>query len=386
MRLPTVSVAHFDGCTTHDYQAGVEAALSYLGSIGRFVKPGQRVLLKPDLMYDYPGGCGYTSSPQFVAAVARAVSDVGAAVIVGDSPFVLRGNITDFWRVAGILDAAEQGHFELVNFEMSGSQAVALETRVYYISRAVLEADAVINLPRLKYDRWTGFAGGIRNMLGTLPGFQKGRLYKEVSGGRELADIMVDIFSVVRPVLTIAEAVPVNLDETSLSRGGAYIVASSDTVAIDTVLSEMLRLDQTKIHTTRAAADAGLGIGWAEAIRLAGSPLNLTGNEFRQHSPVGRKAVLRKMARGIVEPYVWMKSSVNGDLCSGCGTCLDSCPTKAIQMPVGTSTPRINYNLCICCWAGLANCPTQAIYLEESRAVRKLFPVSSHSRDATSIS
>ncbi len=374
LKLPTVGVARCEGYSSGDYRIALRSALSHLGDMGRYIRPGQRVLLKPDLMYDYPGGCGCTTSPEFIAAVAALVRAAGGDVCVGDSPFILRGNIYDFWRGAGILDMARCHNLELVNFEMGGSRAVALETRVYYISQQVLDADVVINLPRVKYDRRTGFAGGIRNMLGTLPGFQKGRLYREFSGGRGLADVLVDIFSAVRPALTIAEAVPVASAPPSMNIETAFVLASDDTVALDAVVSDILRLDESGNHTTRAAAEAGLGIGWMEGIQVEGFPLGLVENRFRPDPAGGRKKFFQRVARSLAQPYLWMKSNVNGELCCGCGTCIDSCPTNAIQVEEGCRTPSINYSLCICCWAGLSNCPSSAIYLEESTAVRKLFP------------
>lgn len=372
--LPTVSVERFDNRAPVSYQTGIQSALDRLGGLAEFVKPGQKVLLKPDLMFDYPGDCGQISSPEFVAAVGRLVKELGAEVYIGDSPFILRGDVQNFWQRTGMLKIGLRNGFQLVNFEMTGSRAVAVDTRVFYISTAVLDADVVINLPRLKRDSRVGYAGAIRNMLGTIPGFQKGRLYKERPRGRELAGILVDIFSVVRPELTIMESDPEGHPKVSPFYGHSFAVVSADAVAADAVAAEILGFDVDNAYTARLAGDAGLGISWLEAIMLEGVPLREVRAHVRPAYTGKTSRVLHRVARGLMEPHVWLKSSVNGELCNGCGTCVKSCPTNALRIADGSRTPSINHNICIGCWAGLTNCPTQAIYLESSRLVNHLFP------------
>ena len=82
LSLPTVSVECFDSRAPVSYQNGIERALDRLGGLGKYVRPGQRVLLKPDLMYDYPGDCGQTTSAEFTAAVGRMVAELGAYCLV----------------------------------------------------------------------------------------------------------------------------------------------------------------------------------------------------------------------------------------------------------------------------------------------------------------
>lgn len=372
--LPTVGVERFDRRTFDCYRTGIEHALDHLGGLAKYVKPGQKVLLKPDLMYDYPGDCGLVTSAEFIAAVGRMVKELGGDASIGDSPFILRGRIEDFWRRNGLHEVARRDGLELVNFEMASSRAVAVETRVFYISKAVLEADLVINLPRLKRDSRTGYAAAIRNMLGTIPGFQKGRIYQESHGGRRLAGILVDLFSVVRPALTIMEADPSGLPSASQCAGDSFVVASDDAVAVDTIAAEILGIAAHKAYTARIAGDAGMGINWLEGIKLRGATLSKLSALFDLDSRRKSATVFERVARGIVEPYVWLRSSINGELCDGCGSCVESCPTSALKMVEGARTPSINSNLCIGCWAGLTNCPTQAIYLQGSRLVNRLYP------------
>lgn len=374
LSLPTVSVERFDSRATVSYQTGIKRAIDRLGGLAEYVKPGQKVLLKPDLMYDYPGDCGQTTSAEFTAAVGQLASELGAEVSIGDSPFVLRGTMQDFWRRTGMLDMARKNGFTLVNFEMTGSRATAIDTRVFYIARAVLEADVVISLPRLKRDSRVGYAGAVRNLLGAIPGFQKGRLYREYPNGKELATVLVDILAAVKPDLTIMEADAKGGPGVPCDASQSFVVASADAVALDAVAAEILGFDVDDAYTARMAGEAGLGIGWLEGIMLDGVSLDEVRDHIRPSYTHKRPRIFQRLARGLVEPYVWLKSSINGELCDGCGNCVRSCPTNALQMAAGATTPSINQNICISCWAGLTNCPTQAIFLQGSRLVNRLFP------------
>lgn len=371
--LPTVAVVRSDFGRTDLLEQGLRQALAHLGGMETFVRAGQRVLLKPDLMRDYPGGTGPTSDPEFVAAVGRLVAEHGARVMIGDSPFVLRGSLESFWKATGMAEIAARDGFELVNFERAGSRAVPIDTTVYYISRAVAEADVVINIPRLKADVWTGFAGGLRNMFGVIPGFQKGRLYKRGFNSKNLARTLVDVFSAVKPSLTIMEVSSTNGQNRPAVASDGFVVASSDAVALDTVVTEILGFNPDKMYTVRFGADAGLGIGWPEGIIIAGERLAQLRKTVR--GSVRRRSLgfMPGMALNLVEPMIWMRSFVDGDVCDGCGACIEFCPTKALHFREGSDKPTINYNLCINCWAGLSNCPAKAISLRKSRIASKVF-------------
>lgn len=371
--LSQVGITGIDKTSPATIEVALEQVLSYLGGLDRYVQPGLRVLLKPDLMIDYPGTSGGTTDSEVVAAMARLLMRCGAEVVVGDSPFVPLSGIDEFWRRTGLASVAARDGFELVSFEMAGSEAIAVDTRVYYISRAVLGADVIINMPTLKPDSWTGFAGAIRNTVGAVPGFQKGRYFARASSARDLAGFLVDILSLVRPELSIIDMPSGTMAERGGPDSPGFIAASSDAVALDTVIAEILGLEHHNVHTTRLAAEAGMGFGWPEAVRIRGECLEALIPFF--NTVGGRRSLrfLRNLKRGITEPFVWMRSSVNRHLCDGCGACVSSCPTKALHFPDGSREPTINYDLCINCWAGLSNCPVQAIQVEPSPRARKMF-------------
>ncbi|MDD1669876.1 MAG: DUF362 domain-containing protein, partial [Methanomicrobiales archaeon] len=67
-------------------RSGLASCLALLGGIGRFVKPGQRVLVKPNLLARRPPHAAVTTHPAVVQAVVEAVQEAGAEACIGDSP------------------------------------------------------------------------------------------------------------------------------------------------------------------------------------------------------------------------------------------------------------------------------------------------------------
>jgi len=64
----------------------VAAALAELGGINRFIKPGDRVLIKPNCAFDRPPHLGATTSPDVLAEVVRQCTAAGGEVRVTDNP------------------------------------------------------------------------------------------------------------------------------------------------------------------------------------------------------------------------------------------------------------------------------------------------------------
>ena len=64
----------------------VRRAVDLLGGMGQFVKPGELVLIKPNLLKARPPEAAVTTHPEVVRSVIRLVHEAGGAALVGDSP------------------------------------------------------------------------------------------------------------------------------------------------------------------------------------------------------------------------------------------------------------------------------------------------------------
>ncbi|MFQ5453242.1 MAG: DUF362 domain-containing protein, partial [Candidatus Zixiibacteriota bacterium] len=286
----------------------------------------------------------------------------------GDSPFVFHENIESVWKKTGMAKIAREENFELVNFEKSGACLKVVETRGYYISKSALEVDLIINLPKLRTDPWCGFAGGIRNMLGVLPGFQKGMLYRKNHYQKIIAQILVDIYSLVQPELNIVDAISNEGNELA-----GFLFVSTDSVAVDAVLTEVLGIDQNKVYVVRYATDAGLGIGWLEGIDIVGETIeNIKINNLSGYKSNGN-ILISKIALMLSGSLGWVKPNIDKKLCTSCGICANVCPTHTLSINEEDNIPTFNHDLCVKCWSCLANCSVGAIHLKKSPFEGNLF-------------
>ena len=95
-------------------------AVGLLGGLGQFVRTGERVLLKPNMLEGLPSECAVTTHPAVVQAMIRQVRQLGAVPLVGDSPGV-SGTLKTAEK-CGIFAVCQQENVELVPFEQSAEQ------------------------------------------------------------------------------------------------------------------------------------------------------------------------------------------------------------------------------------------------------------------------
>ena len=253
----------------------VRAAIDRVGGIERFVRPGETVLLKPNMSWDRTVEQGANTHPLVVAEVVRLCREARAGrILVVDVP------VHDANRSAersGIRAAALAAGAEVVLPPQAGFTEAALHGSVlerWEIFSPLFEADKVINLPVVKDHALTSFTCGLKNFYGLLGG-TRARLHQNVH------ESIADIAAAIRPTLTVVDATRV------MVRGGPTggrledvvamnaVAAGTDPVALDAWGATLLKLDPRTIPHIVLAEGKGLGslqagVGSLEEI-LAGS-------------------------------------------------------------------------------------------------------------------
>jgi uncharacterized protein (DUF362 family)/NAD-dependent dihydropyrimidine dehydrogenase PreA subunit len=368
-----VSIVTCDGYNPETLHSGIVHALDQIGGLGKFVKPGMRVLLKPNLLSAKPPERAITTHPEIVAVVASEVRKLGAEVIVGDSPGGAKRGVKRVWENTGMLAMAEREKIELVNFEGSGVVKFNVNNKQYYLAKPAIEADLIINLPKLKTHVLTLMTGGVKNMFGIIPGFRKGEYHKEAPKPSDFAQIIVDILSIKPPALTIMDAV-LAMEGDGPSSGSVrkanLILASSDPVAIDAVASEIIGLKPDQVPTTKIASESGLGIGWTEAIDIVGEKLKAVKiSDFKLTS--NRKIeLIPAFLSKLLTHYVWVRPAIEKQSCTKCNICVISCPTGAL-LSHKEEFPIFNHKSCINCWCCHELCPSGAVFVDQSWLAKK---------------
>ena len=158
-------------CPTYDREmvrASLLRLLEPLGGMAAFVLPGERVLIKPNMLYAKAPECGVTTHPEVLRAVIELVREAGGIPLVGDSP-----GFGDFRKVAeksGLLRVAEETGAEMVDFAEAVEVPSGGMFKRFELARPYLEADRVINLPKLKTHEMMTMTCAVKNLFGAVVG------------------------------------------------------------------------------------------------------------------------------------------------------------------------------------------------------------------------
>lgn len=335
--------------------ARLRELLHPLGGMEQFVSPGARVLLKPNLVFGRGTEKAINTHPEVVRAAATLAREAGAGWIgVGDSPGF--GTARAAARACGLAAVAEEEGLEIVEFtpaeDVNPERAfVRLE-----LARELLEADVIVNLPKMKTHGQMVMTLAVKNMFGAVPGARKLQWhYRAGRDQRFFARAINEIASRVRPHLNILDAV-VGMDGMGPTAGRAravgFLAASADAWALDAAVMDVLELDREMLFVLADAKEHG-PTGWEDATITGDSPAALRPDDWR--IPALRTL---QMHGGFIErrlPGVakWLRSRmtprpVPKESCIGCGYCVDICPAKAMRLEDGRL--RIDEETCIRCF------------------------------------
>lgn len=365
-------------CESYDSDAvarAIREALGLVGGLRQVVSSGQNVLLKPNLLSAKAPERAITTHPGVLAAVAAAVRAAGGRPSVGDSPGGAVRGIERVWRNTGMLEMSETTGVPLVNFEASGSVELRGRLRTYMVARPVVDADVVINVPKLKTHVLTAYTGCVKNMYGAIPGFGKGRLHSVAPRPVPFSRIVVDVYSLVRPALHVMDAV-VAMEGDGPSGGrprhvGALLVGT-DGVAVDAVAAQMIGFREGRVPTIAWAAELGLGTAKLSEIEVVGedpASFDLTGFELPS------SGVLNFIPTFVVralKPWIWVRPEMSAEWgCRGeaCGLCVKSCPVDALLMT--EAGPVADGEACVECLCCHEVCPENAVRVRLSWLARR---------------
>ncbi len=362
---PTVAVARCESYALPEVERAVRAVLEPFGGMAAFVRPGQKVLLKPNLLSAKEPDRAITTHPALIEVLAAAVREAGGEPTAGDSPGGAIRGVERVWRNTGMLELAERIGLPLVSFEAEGAVSMQGELASYMIARPVVEADVIVNVPKLKTHVLTLFTGCVKNTYGAIPGFGKARIHAQAPRPVPFSRHVVDVYSLVRPALHIMDAV-VAMEGDGPSGGrpkhvGA-ILAGTDPVAVDAVAARMIGYRDGQVPTVRIAASKGLGEADPSKIAIVGddpSSFDLADFELPRTGPFN---LIPTFVVRALRPWIWILPEMSPEWgCRGdaCGLCVRSCPVEAIEMRDGR--PVVKKNVCVECLCCHEICPHEAV-------------------------
>jgi uncharacterized protein (DUF362 family)/ferredoxin len=386
-RVALVRCGEYDQATVDE---AVSRGLQLLGGLEPYVRAGEHILLKPNLLVGANPEGLVSGHPTVFRAVARHLRDAGAELSYGDSPAF--GSTAGAARKAGIAAVAEELGIRLADF--STGRTVSFPEgqliKQFTIACAALDADGIVSLPKLKTHGLMRMTGAVKNQFGCIPGLLKGEFHARMNTMERFGQMLVDLNRLLRPRLFILDGVIAmqgNGPRSGDARPMSVLLFSTDPVALDATVCRMIALDPMLVPTVRFGE--AWGLGRAADVEIVGDPLSsfvdrdfvvnrAPGSTTGESGRFGRFTRDRLVPRPVIDP----------SLCTACGTCVKMCPVepKAVDFQSGyewvdesadqstllmdgapvrarthTSPPVHHYDRCIRCYCCQELCPEQAI-------------------------
>ncbi len=355
----------------------VKRSIDLIGGIERFASPGQKILLKPNILTPTPSDKCVVTHPDVVYAVAKLLVDNGCKVMIAESPgagtVYSAANLRKAYEKVGYDQVARELGIELnedVRARDVANPDGVLMKRLRLIE-PVFNVDAVVVVSKMKTHLFTYMTGAAKNAFGLVPGMEKATFHARLQRSEEFARMIVDVNEYVKPTLEIMDAVEAmegDGPQSGTPRHVGAILSSGSYSALDVVATRIMSIDPNEICTIKEAVDRGLLAEDLSDVEMVGDGLEkFIVKDFQRPSTfIGKKkseSRTVKVLMTLIKVYA-LRPNIVRSMCVGCGKCYRGCPMKAITMKNGKA--KVNQRKCIRCYSCHEFCDGHAIRLRRS--------------------
>ena len=259
---PTVVLQRCAAYDSNKVYSAILRLFEHLGGIARYIRPSQRILIKPNLIVPKCPDVPAQTHPEVIYAVARIVKEAGAVPLVGDSP--AWSHTRGCLKALGIDERLEALGAEIIQLDQP--VRMDIDGMTVGLSRVALEADAIINLPKLKAHQQLGATFAFKNMYGCVAGLAgKEKAYWHFARGKDYAKfcrMIIGIYQTLNPVLNIIDGIvsmegqgPIN----GQPRQVGCLIAGVDPMACERVCCELVGFNPADLPLLKTASDLGIG-------------------------------------------------------------------------------------------------------------------------------
>lgn len=381
--MPKVALV---GCKNYDVQLikeKLESTIVALGGLDKFIRPGQTILLKVNLLMKRTPEEATTTHPAFVEALGKILLAFGVKVIIGDSPGgpFNEKSLLGIYKTCGFADILCDGMILNENYE----------SRNHYCQDAIMiknletidvlhEVDAVISVSKLKTHGMTKFTGAVKNMYGIVPGLKKAEYHYTLPSIEDFSQMLVDVCLHANPILSFMDGI-VAMEGAGPSGGDprevGVILASTSPYHLDMVACQTVGIDPMEVPTIKRSLERGFIKETFNDIVMVMEPYQkYFVDDFKIPSISGVGLLKNKVPRWvdkIVDYVIKPKPVVHFKTCIGCGECAVCCPAHTIEMI--NRKPIIHLNDCIRCFCCQELCPAKAIEVHRHFIGKKLIKI-----------
>jgi len=329
------------------------------------------VLLKPNLLGAYPPDRAITTHPNLVAAVIEVLKDHDIKISLMDNP---GGTVNAMraYQLTGMESLVKLYEITLINPVKIGIYTYNMNAK-YTVNKAFIDAEAIINLAKLKTHMYTLFTGAIKNFYGIIPGLAKSNLHRLAPNPTKFAEIVVDIYEVIKDkvVFNLIDGI-IGMDGDGPSTGDVkkfdIILGSKNAIAVDYFASRFMGYDPEKIPITRIAAER-LGLKYDEFHLSSEFDENYVLPNCNIQASKRKNRILNLLSvplKGFVKRFFWTIPYFEPQKCVQCKACVKFCPGKALSLEENDLAPKIDPQKCILCMCCIEICPEHAVSLKKS--------------------
>ena len=357
----------------------IRQGICLLGGLETFVRPSERILIKPNVLSGVSPDKAVTTHPAVFRAVLQCLKEDGyERLFYGDGPGSREKETEQAMKACGLKEAADQFGVSLADFRTSVKVSFpeGKTAKEFVLAKAFRDTDAIISVCKMKTHALENITGAVKNQYGLVFGKHKAAGHALYPDSMHFAEMLADLDLCVKPRLYIMDGViamegngPGSGDPVSMG----VVLISADPVALDTVFARLVYVDPQNIPTCVAGEKAGLGTMKEEEITVLteDGPLTVAeaagkygkpGFNVKRKKPVFWRlgAFFRKPGKKKDRPVV------DPDKCIGCGICEEACPVEGKAVHAGNGKKAVyDYDKCIRCYCCQEMCPRKAITKEE---------------------
>lgn len=292
----------------------VKEGIHLVGGLQKFVKPGSKVLVKPNIC---SLSLAITADRKVTWSTAKVLKEYGCDVTIGENPVVDCPSMKLFSKPE-VLRTAEKAGVKILNLRADEHVKVKVPNPKFFeeftVSKTALTSDLIVGVPTMRRHWMSGATLSIKNMYGTVSTTQRHIIHR-----KGLYWGLAEINKVLRPGLIVMDGINASGDGVLYPIG--LLMVGDDPVAVDTIASMRMGWKPGELETIRYAHELGVGEMNPEKIELLGASLD----DIREEG---------KKLRGKLSHY-WKNPSdiaseagnveiVKGDPCTGCLTSLSA--------------------------------------------------------------